>query len=101
MTSHTILLEILKILLVAAFLFAFVTFFKRAVLIGKFANGFLLEYYLLEEKYRKQLVKKTVLKFITVVAFDEDAMKLYICKLIYTPEFINNVNSSKDINSGE
>lgn len=98
MTSHTILLEILKILLVAIFLFAFVSVFKKVIRIGKFANGFLMEHYLLDEKYRKEVVKKTMLKFIKVIAFDEEAIKLYICELIYTPEFINNVKTLKEDN---
>lgn len=98
MTSHTILLEILKILLVATFLFAFVTVFKKVIRIGKFANGFLMEHYILGEKYRKQIVKKTMLKFSTVASLDKDAMKLYISELIYTPEFINNIKTSKEDN---
>ena len=91
MTSHTILLEILKILLVATFLFLFITFFKRAVLIGKFTNEYLLKNHLLEEESKKKLIKKTILKFITSITFNDDAMKFYIDEVINTPEFIKKV----------
>lgn len=101
MTSHTILLEILKIVLVAAFLFLFVGVYKRAILIGKAANEFLTANYSLEENYKKEIVKKMVLKFITAIAFDEEKMRSLIDTLSLDPEFIKNTNSSKEVNSFE
>lgn len=101
MTSHTILLEILKIVLVAGFLFLFVVVFKRAILIGKTANEFLDNNYSLEEKYQKKLVKKMMLKFIAAIAFDEAEMISLIKTLSLSQEFMKNTNSLKEENSFE
>lgn len=95
MTSHTILLEILKILLVVAFLYLFVVVFKRAILIAKSANEFLAANYSLEENYQKKLVKKMVLKFIVTIAFDEAEITSLIKTLSLSPEFIKNTETSK------
>lgn len=101
MTSHTILLEILKILLVTGFLYLFAILFKRAILIGKVTNELLLANYNIEENYRKKLVKKMVLKFITAATFDHNEMKSVVFKLSVTPEFIRNIKNSKEIDSIE
>lgn len=101
MTSHTILLEILKILLVAAFLFLFVVVFKRAILIGKSTNDFLTANYSLDKNYQKVLVKKMVLKFIVAIAFDETEMKALIQTLSLSPEFSKNTKALKEVNSFE
>jgi hypothetical protein len=101
MTSHTILLEILKIVLVASFLFLFVVVFKRAILIGKSANEFLTNNYSLEENYKKKLVKKIVLKFIAAIAFDKGEMISLIKTLSLSQEFMKNTNPLKEENSFE
>lgn len=95
MTSHTILLEILKFLLVAAFLYLFVMVFKRAILIAKSTSEFLAANYRLEENYQKKLVKKMVLKFIVTISFDEAEIKSLIKTLSLSPEFIKSTETSE------
>ena len=96
MATHTILLEVLKIVLIAAFLFLFVVVFKRAILIGKSANEFLGTNYSLEENYQKKLVKKMVIKFIAAIAFDEAEMISLIETLSLSQEFMKNTNPLKE-----
>jgi hypothetical protein len=101
MSSHMLFVEILKVLLSAAFLFLFFMLYKRAILIGKSANKLLLANYNLEEHYQKTIIKKLLIKFIVVFSFEEEEMERIISKLSSSPEFIKNTKNQNNPNSYE
>lgn len=99
MEKEQIILEFIKAITVVCFLFYFYYAFKKAFVIGKALNTYLLINKLdLNAKYKRTLLSKVIFKFFSFSYFEEYKMEKYLEEhIILSPDFLKNLINLKDL----